>query len=60
MGGLSCETGREFYFEGSVVPGIELFFSKFGGKQEMYHTIRKVYTKNPMIKAAIERKQASL
>lgn len=57
---FACDAGRGFDFEGSVVPGIELFFSKFGGKQEMYHTIRKVYTKNPVIKAAIEGKQASL
>lgn len=53
---FACEAGKGFDFEGSMIPGIELFFSKFGGKQEVFHTIRKVYTKNPFIKAAVEKR----
>lgn len=47
---FSAESGRGFDFEGSVTPGVEEFFRKFGGKQTPYYSISKIYTKNPVIR----------
>lgn len=33
--------GRDFDFEGSMLPGVEKFFRSFGGKQTPYHRIYK-------------------
>lgn len=53
---FAWETGRGFDFEGSMVPGIEEFFRKFGAIQTPYFSIRKTYTKNPLLRAAINQK----
>ena len=53
---FACDTGRGFDFEGSMVPGIEQFFREFGPIQTPFFNIRKIYTKNPLLRAAIEEK----
>lgn len=51
---FACDTGRGFDFEGSMVPGIEQFFREFGPIQTPFFSIHKIYTKNPLLRAAIE------
>jgi len=53
---VSAEMGRGFDFEGSITPGIEEFFRKFGGKQTPYFSISKIYSSNPVVKMAITKK----
>lgn len=53
---FAFSTGRGFDFEGSMVPGIEEFDRAFGAVQTPYFSIHKTYTKNPLLRAAIQRK----
>ena len=43
-------------FEGSMIEGVEESFRHFGAAQTPYFTIRKTYTKNPLLRAAINQK----
>jgi len=40
--------GKDFDFEGSMLPGVEKFFRSFGGKQEAFHEVKKI--NSPMMK----------
>lgn len=53
---FAAQTGRDFDFEGSMVEPIEDYFRKFGGTQTPYFSIQKTYTKNPLLRAAIQKK----
>lgn len=50
---FSSENGLGFDFEGSVTPGVEEFFRKFGGKQTPYYSISKIFSKNPVIRSLL-------
>ena len=43
-------------FEGSMIEGVEESFRHFGAAQTPYFTIRKTYTKNPLLRTAINQK----
>lgn len=53
---FAAENGRNFDFEGSMVENIEDYFRKFGSIQTPYFTIHKTYTKNPLLRTAINQK----
>ena len=53
---FAAETNRDFDFEGSMVEPIEDYFRKFGGTQTPYFLIQKIFTQNPVLKAAINLK----
>ncbi|GLR18887.1 hypothetical protein [Portibacter lacus] len=44
----SVEKGKDFDFEGSMLPGVEKFFRTFGGEQVAYHQISKI--SNPIMR----------
>ena len=44
----AVEAGRDFDFEGSMLPGVEKFFRSFGGQQVPYHRISKI--NNPLLR----------
>ena len=50
------ELGLDFDFEGSMNKNINLFMRKFGGNLKTYYKIKKVYTKNMILKFLINRK----
>lgn len=49
----AAENHLGFDFEGSVTPGVEEFFRKFGGEQTPYFSISKVYSKNPLLRLLV-------
>jgi hypothetical protein len=53
---FACNTRRGFDFEGSMLPGVEEYFRKFNAVQTPYFHLKKIYTKNPIVKMAIIRK----
>jgi hypothetical protein len=44
----AMDEGKDFDFEGSMLPGVENFFRSFGGLQQGYHQITKV--NNPLLR----------
>lgn len=42
-------------FEGSMIPGVEESFRHFGATQTPYFHIQKIYTKNPLLRAVIQK-----
>ena len=53
---FAVSTGRGFDFEGSMLQGVEEFNRAFGATQTSYFSIHKTYTKNPLLRAAINQK----
>ena len=53
---LSSKGITGFDFEGSMDHGIEQSCRSFGGSQDQYFSINKIFTKNSIIKALIKRK----
>ena len=47
---------KGYDFEGSMIQGVEESFRHFGGTQTPYFAIYKTYTKNPLLRMAIQRK----
>ena len=47
---------KGYDFEGSMIEGVEESFRHFGATQTPYFNINKIYTKNPLVKAAIKYK----
>ena len=52
---LSDKT-KGYDFEGSMIEGVEESFRHFGAIQTPYFNIRKIYTKNPLLRACIHKK----
>ncbi len=50
---FASETNRGFDFEGSMLPGVEAYYRKFGAAAEAYYYLQKIYTKNPIIRKYI-------
>jgi len=47
---------KGYDFEGSMMPGVEESFRHFGAHQTPYFSIRKIYTRNPILKFLIRKK----
>ena len=47
---------RGYDFEGSMIEGVEESFRHFGAVQTPYFHLNKIYTKNPLVRVAIEKK----
>lgn len=56
MIGFLSDKVKGYDFEGSMIPGVEESFRHFGAHQTMYFTIRKIYSKNPVVRFLIQNK----
>jgi hypothetical protein len=50
---FASETQRGFDFEGSMLPGVEAYYRKFGATADPYFYLQKIYTQNPILRKYI-------